>query len=248
MRFSSRATRSRTGKRKYVRKQKRTNRFKALRYVSKGFLNLKRKTNTCYVVPTAIAGVPQAIAGSGVSGSWLTLGTPVAISGSNYDVPFAMEFTMSDIIAYTDITNLADQYKINSVYINIVYNSNVADVNSPASMPGIYYIQDHDDSGVNTVSQTRQRMGLKYKSWGSNRTHVSVGVRPKVAPLIYNGATSGYSVPLTTTWLNCLTPSVPHYGIRGYFTNMYIPSNVDKLNVNLFSFDITYSISAKDFE
>jgi len=214
---------------------------------STGSLTLCRKTNTCYIASSATQGTPLVVAGAGVSPAWLALGTPIPINGSNYDVPFAMEFAMSDIIAHADVVNIADQYKINGVQISINYNSNSADVNGPASMPGIYYIQDHDDAGVQPLASTRARMGLKYKSWGSNRTHVSFTVRPKPAPLIYNsGGVGGYSIPLTTTWLNTLNPDVPHYGIRGYFTNMYLPGAKDQ--ASLFAFDITYSITAKDLE
>ena len=217
--------------------------------LSKGFLTLRRKTAPCYVTNSATAGSPTAVAGSGVNANWLQLGTPVAVNGLNYDVPFSMQFTMSDIIAYTDVTNLCDQYRINNVQVSINYNSNSADVNGPSSMPGIYYITDDDDAGVTTVNAVRQRMGLKYKSWGSNRTHVSMGVRPKVAPLLYGpGGTTGYAIPLRATWINTLSDSVPHYGIRGYFTNVYLPSSTSKDQSVLFTFDITYSVSGKDFD
>lgn len=233
--------RARRARRKLFRKRK------AGRVLGKGGFLLTRKTNRCNVFSTTVPGVIGSAAGTGMSSAWITLGTPELINGLNYDVPFSMEFTMSDIIGYTDVTGIADQYKVNWVKVSMNYNSNSADVNGPASMPGVYYIQDSDDAGVTTVSQVRSRMGLKYKSWGSNRTHLSFVVKPKVAPLIYNGTgTSGYAIPLRTTWLNTLTPSVPHYGVRGYFTNLYLPGV--KEQAVLINFDITYSISAKDLE
>jgi len=232
----------RRGRPRKLRRRRRLRQFK------NGILSIRRKTAPCYLVPTAIAGIPQTINGTGMNSAWLTLGTPVGLNGTNYDIPFTMEFRLSDITGYTDITNLCDQYKINSVKVNIYYNSTTADVNGPASMPSIFYISDHDDSGVVSRDQIRQRMGLKYKQFTSNKPRVSMGVRPRVAPIIYDGATSAYSIPIRATWLNTAYSDAPHYSIRGYFSNVYLPSNVDKAQVSLFTFDITYSVTGKDFD
>jgi len=217
------------------------------RRAKQGFLTIKRKTAPCYLAPSPIAGSPLSINGTGVNINWLQLGTPVLVNGDNYNVPFTMEFRLSDITGYSDIINLCDQYKINSVYVNVYHNSNVADVNSPASMPSIFYIADHDDSGLDTVNNLRQRMGLRYKQFTSNKPRISMSVRPRVAPIVYDGVSDAYAIPTRPTWINSAYSSAPHYSLRGYFSNVYLPANTGQ-QVTLFTFDITYSVVAKDFD
>jgi len=239
----------RTTKRPYVRRKKAFNKHRRARLYKNGILNIVRKTNTCYLANTVTAGIPIAVPGAGMNANWLQLGTAVATNGSNYDIPFSMEFRLSDIVGYADITNLCDDYKINNVKVTIYYNSNVAGVDSPASIPSIFYVNDNDSSEVTTVSTFRQRMGIRYKQFTANKPRISMKVAPKVAPIIYDGlTTNGYSIPLTTTWLNTAFPTVPHYSLRGYFSNVYCPSILDKTQSTLFTFDITYSVTGKDFD
>lgn len=214
-----------------------------------GLLNIVRKTNAAYLLTTNTAGVPQAVAGAGMNPNWLQLGTPGNLNGQNYDIPFSMEFRLSDIVGYADIVNLCDDYKINWVKVTIYYNSNVASVDSPASIPSIFYIADTDSSEVPTVSAFRQRMGSRFKQFTANKPRISMKLSPRVAPLIYSSeGVEGYSIPVSPTWMNTAYPSVPHYSLKGYLTNVYLPSTLDKAQVTLFTYDITYGVTGKDFE
>jgi len=184
----------------------------------------------------------------GVAPDALQVGTAENVYGDVYNLPFTMTFRLSDLIASSDITQLADQYKLNWVKVSINYNSNNADSNSPASIPGMYWIEDQDDATVQNVSSLRQKMGLRYTFWGSNRTHLAAVVQPKPVALLYQDSGTGYQIPLRRTWINSASPSVPHFGIKGYFSNLYLPSNVGKTAFTAMTFDVTYSISAKDFQ
>ena len=227
----------------------RLNRRRTGRYYKKGILNITRKTNVCYLANTVAVGIPIAIAGAGMSTEWLNLGTAIATNGQNYDIPFTMTFRLSDVVNYAEIANLCDDFKINNVKITIYYNSNVAGVDTPASMPSLFYISDDDSAEVQTVSQLRQRMGLRLKQFTANKPRCLMKLVPKVAPIIYDGVTTvGYAIPMRPTWLNTSYPSVPHYSVKGYLSNVYCPSITDKTQSTLFTFDITYDITGKDFD
>lgn len=235
-------------RRKRAKKAKFARRRRARLYKN-GILNIQRKTNACYIVNSSTQGAPVASAGYGMNPGWLSLGTPIQTNGNNYDVPFSMEFRLSDIVGFADIVNLCDDYKINSVKVTVYYNSNVATVDSPASIPSIFYITDTDSSEVPTVSAFRQRMGSRFKQFTANKPRISMKLSPRVAPLIYSSeGVEGYSIPVTPTWMNTAFPSVPHYSLKGYFSNLYCPSNLDKSQSTLLTFDITYNVTGKDFE
>jgi len=74
-------------------------------------------------------------------------------------------------------------------------------------------------------------------------------LRPKVAALVYGDTTtSGYAIPMRPTWLNTSYPTVPHYSLKGYLSNVYCPSITDKTQSTLFTYDITYNVTGKDFD
>jgi hypothetical protein len=236
-------------RRKRAKKAKPFARRRRARLYRNGILSISRKTNACYLLPSPVQGVPNVVAGYGMNPGWFQIGTPNNVNGANYDIPFSMEFRLSDIVGFADIVNLCDDYKINNVKVTIYYNSNVAGVDTPASIPSIFYITDTDSSEVPTISAFRQRMGSRFKQFTANKPRISMKLSPRVAPLIYSSeGVEGYSIPVTPTWMNTAYPSVPHYSLKGYLSNVYLPSTDDKTQVSLFTFDITYNVTGKDFE
>jgi len=225
--------------------------LRPIQAINKGFLYLTRK------VRWGLSGSGGQIAGNvtanipaTTSNYALQFGTPVQIGGSaNYMVPFSMQFCLSDIINYTDVTQLADQYKIIGVKVAISYNSNVADVDSGSAMPYIFYTTDNDDSALLSVQQIKERMGVQSRYYSSSKMVVFINAKPKVAPLIFGSDSTGssaYAVPIKPTWINSEYPSAPHYGVRGFIGNWYLPGS--KETTTIFDFDVTYKVVAKDFQ
>jgi len=214
-----------------------------------GHLILKRKAELAYVRNSAVAGVAVT---TGVVSSMITLGTPEAVTvfnGNYSNVPFTCQFSLDQIIASSEITNLADRYKIKSVSLKWRYNAD--QYTSPvaltlnANQPVINWITDHDDSGVQTVSALRQKMGLKRKVFNANR-EVSLSVSPRVSPAVFNGLTTAYSIPSKSMFINSAYNTVPHYGIKGYLEGMCLETTA---NVNsVFTVDATFVIEARDFQ
>lgn len=238
---------------KYYRKRRVVRRRRPLRknrmmrtknyIVKQGGFVITRKLPLITVTSGAVAGLFTL---NDPTSTCLTLGTASASPGTVglYDVPFSLKFNLTQLQSYTDITSIADQYKINSVLVKLssTYQASTGVGQGPA---WVEYIQDHDDGAVPSISQLRQKMGVKTKYFGPNRNCIKMGVRPRVADEVYNnGVTTGYAVP-RAMYINAEYPAVEHYGIKGILHNMY--SNGSSNQGTIFA-DISFSVSAKDLQ
>lgn len=240
-RLPRRPRRKYLAKRKYVRKVRRG--------PSKGVLKIARKTALIQTYSNSL--VAGTIVKVDPTGTCLNLGTPVAITGTTncYDIPFSMLFRLDQLMNSTDITNLADQYKIQSVKVSLHVNglSNIYLNNAGSTQPWVEYIQDHDDATVPTIAQMREKMGVRTKYFSANRFKISMGVRPRVADTVFgSGVSSAYAIGMRSQFINCTYPNAEHYGIKGVLHNVQLSgtSNVS----SLFDWDVTQYILAKDLQ
>lgn len=181
----------------------------------------------------------------------VTIGTPTESLGTtgtsvSYDIPFSLQFALSQIINHTDITNLADKYRIAGAYVRFFHNHTGSSGLSTASQPFLQYITDHDDSNVPTISQLREKMGVKFKTFKNQSSYVGLKCRPKPTRLIYSTALlNGYETPKYSPYLDVATDGIPHYGIKGVISNMPLPANA---GIEAMKVDVTLLIQAKDFQ
>lgn len=179
------------------------------------------------------------------TGTCLAVGPASASPGSSttFDVPFAMKFSLDQLLSSSDITQIADQYKINSVMVRVSNAYQVATGLATAA-PYIEYIQDYDDATVPNLNIIRTKMGVRTKYFGPLTNKLVMGVRPKWASELYSsGITTAYSP--RQGFLDCNNASVEHYGIKGILHNMALPASV---NSGTFTFDISFSVTAKDLQ
>lgn len=238
-------------KRRNYRKRARKGQVRTKSYImtmpkpaTKGSLNLTRKLP---LITLTSAGTAGFFTLNDPTTTCLTLGTATASPGvtGQYDVPFSFKFNLAQLLSYTDITQIADQYKINSVLIRInsTYQASTGVGQGPA---WIEYIQDHDDATPPSLSQLRTKMGVKNKYFGPARNMIKMGVRPRIADEVFrSGVLSAYAVGPKNQWINAEYPDVEQYGIKGIFHNMF--SNGTS-NQGMLSFDISFNVSAKDLQ
>lgn len=226
-------------KRKAVRRRRYGNRKS-----SNGYLKITRRLPEMWVTNTGVANTPVVV---DTTGSCLQLGAPVANQLGTYDIPFSLQFMLSQLLNNGDISNLCDKYKIKSAYIRLFFNSSNASVGSLYSMPQIYHVTDHDDSTPATPAQVREKMGVRFKTFKNASSYVAIKCNPVPAGNLYQTAvSSGYEVPKVSPWINTAYPSVPHYGVKGVISNMNLPVNTTA-QVG-FKFDISLTLEAKDFQ
>jgi len=174
------------------------------------------------------------------------LGTAVAsIAGSNYyDIPFAMELRLADLQNVSELTGIADKFCIYSAHLRFL--SNPGTYFAGACLPFLELISDNDDAAAPTIAELNQKMGLRTRTF--NRSGMtSTTIYPKPTPQVYDTVLApSYIIPKGRTWLDCATSTVPHYGLKGVFRNMYIPGIAAAQTA--LQMDLTYSVGLKDLQ
>lgn len=165
--------------------------------------------------------------------------------GNIYDVPFALQFRMGDLVNSTELQNVFDKYKITSAKIKVQTTLNIAQQNT-VPLPFIDYVSDKDDWTPLSVSDFREKMGVKTKYFSGNRPAITMGVKPVPAAEVYNSITfTGYAVPGRAPFINMAYPDVPHYGIKGVIRNLYLPANVGEASL---TWDVSLGLALKDVQ
>lgn len=213
---------------------------------SKGYISLTRKLPEIYVRNTGVVGVPQA---NDPTTTCLSLGAPIADAvGGTYTVPFAMKFRLDQLINSTDISNIADQYKIRYAVVRITYQSTQSSVGGNTIMPNIQWVQDHDDANLPTsINELREHMGVKWKTFGFNSI-CKIGVRPRIQDTVggAGGVVQNAIVSKRSMWCNSSFPGVEHYAIKGLLSNVQLAALPATLTS--FKFDVTLYVGAKDIQ
>jgi len=231
---------------RYVLKSKRrrvARRSKRRATGGKGGFRINRR------IPMLAINASQTVVGSfsTTNATVCVLGTPVAAltGGTNYfDVPFALEFHLSDLDTYTDLTSIAEKYRIAGASVKFL--SNPGSYFSGAPLPFIQMVSDFDDAVAPTISSLNQKMGLRTKTF-NNIGMASVLLRPKPSMQVYGSVlTTGYAVPRSAPYLDCTTAVIPHYGLKGVFRNVYAPGTTAAVQ-NLVM-DISLSVNLKDLQ
>lgn len=209
-----------------------------------GYLKVIRRTPEMFITNSSVANTPVVVDSTG---SCLQLGAPVPNQWGTYDLPFSTQFMLSQVLNSSDITNIADKYRIKACYIRLFFNSSNSSVGSAYSMPQVYHITDHDDSTVPTVNQVREKMGVKYKTFKNASSYIGIKLNPRPLGELYKSALStGYSPLKSAPWIDCNNNDVPHYGLKGVLTNVNLPAT--SVAQTGFKFDITLVIEAKDIQ
>jgi len=158
--------------------------------------------------------------------SYRRYGTPstVTLTGAATESDNCDTFAMSNVIGYTELTNLYDQYKIRSVTMkfHLVTNPDrltqpgqnpASDYLAPPNYPKLWWARDYDDSSAVSLATMREMGKAKFKILRPNSI-VSVTIRPAVLTQLYRTeTTTGYS-PSWPKKLDCSQANIPHYGLK----------------------------------
>lgn len=205
----------------------------------RGAVNDERRNFTLAVYNSALGTV--AWEGTNTN-SMLSLGAPVVASGIGYHVPFSMQFSLDQVINYTDFTAMFDKYRIAAVKVTFRYNHNVSTVSGVTSLPSVYAYVDNDDSTVPTQPVVRENMLTREKRFTSSRPSVSWYFRPRP---VMEAFPLSYVVPRRAPFLDAASISTPHYGLKGYFANALLPA---EQRTTVFNVDVTYYIALRHIQ
>lgn len=232
-------------KRRYAKKRQ----LARKKFPRSGVIRLTRMCQEQNVYNTATTAVAQA------SGSVVLIGTPYqtpAFVGSTYyNIPFSIETQLDDLLASTELTQIADKYRINWVKIAIMCTSNTASAGSVAQLPSILYSLDEDDAGIPAsttvgLNLLREKMAAKVKMFKRD-SPLTIFYRPKIVSLLNNAVGVAQSASVSgPRFLDCNSPSIPHYGVKGYLQDVNLASTASVYTQ--FKFNISMSVTLKDIQ
>lgn len=153
----------------------------------------------------------------------------------------ASVFSLSDVPAYTDITNLFDAYKITGIRYRWLINRN-PDLNTTAGYKGRYvrinHVVDHNDSLGTTLAELQQYPNMK-EEWlndAKQRTRWYY-MKPNTLDLGYtSGLISNYAEQYNR-WIGTNDTGAVYYGIKWIYDSLYAGQQLQ--------FECQYYIKAK---
>lgn len=159
----------------------------------------------------------------------------VASTGSGVkSVAIFLNFKLSDVAGYAEFTSLFDRYKILGVQVKFITLTQSNFTSAPAGgagvtgyqIPQITYAPDYDDASSETLAATLERSEAKTRTLIKP---LSVYLKnPKVSSNCFG---SGFYVPpAKSVWVDCVTPDVPHYGLKSHIwiqNNVVAPSQAE---------------------
>lgn len=124
-----------------------------------------------------------------------------------------LSFNVSDLPNYTEFSNLFDQYRIRWVAIRVIPINNVAYANTEGvQLPDVLAAVDMDDATA-PVDLNAMHQYSNCVVFGAMAAPRTIGFRPAIAGVCYQGATAvGYTVR-QNDWVN-MANLVPWYGIK----------------------------------
>lgn len=199
-------------------------------------MTVRRLAAVLYITNSSVAGVPQ-ITGTNTN-TLLSLGVPAASVGPGYNIPFAMQFSLNQLINYAELADVFDQYRILGVKVFVSWQHNVSTGSGTSTIPSLQWYPDFDDATApSSANAVRERMGVITKRWSADRVTQVMSVRPR--PIF----TSGTALVPYGTWFDCQTnPNTVHYGLKGIINN----TSLEALGSNPFSttfrFDVQFVV------
>jgi len=215
-----------------------------------GIIRITRKCPEQNVYNTAVTAV------AATSGSVVLIGAPYqtpAFAGSTYyNIPFSIDTQLSDLLSSSELTQIADKYKINWVKVRMFATSNTASAGGTSQLPSVLWSVDEDDAAIPAsttagLESIREKMGSKLRQFKQNGSAINVFYKPRVTDILAGAA--GVSVAagvVPAPFIDCNHPNIPHYGVKGYLQDVNLASTASVYTQ--FKFDITMSVTLKDIQ
>lgn len=209
---------------------------------NQGYFNINRRLPFISAQATNILGNVSVI---DPTNTCLAVGIPTPVSGGLsglYDIPFSMAFRLDQLVSYPELTSLFDNYRINSVRVDLKAFYNSSSVTS-IGLPWVEFYTDHDDATPPSATVIREIMGTKSRYFSGDKIMTSIYCKPRPNTMVTDAAgTATPAAIMTRQWLDCADPDVPHYGIKGVLHNVYLGGTAGQ---NQFQFDVKVNASFK---
>jgi len=138
---------------------------------------------------------------------------PTVLAKGAVDQGYAVQFEASQVINWSELSALYDQYCIDKVQY-------VWELATPFISNGVYpYVAvapDYTDATAPiSASNVLELAQAKVFQFSPDKTRFAVTLKPKPAMQAFlSGVTSGYAIPSGDTWFASDNSTVDHYGIK----------------------------------
>lgn len=139
-------------------------------------------------------------------------------------------FALSDVPASGEFTALFDQYRINKVQYRFVLRrdpDHATTTNNRGYLFRCMFVVDQDDATAPSNFAELQQYPRAREIWLNDNKPVSrwYSLTPTVVQAIYNGVANAY-VPKSKQWVDVTYPSVPMYGLKMVYDQLYAGTDV----------------------
>lgn len=149
---------------------------------------------------------------------------------------------------YTDYTGLFDDYKIDWIEVQMLYNSNSSAVNSAVNLnlPTVHMVKDYDDSdtsGLASMQQYDSYQVLQFgNSSGSQNGMQVIRIKPRFQAVVQTLAGTAVGLDMSQQFLDCNQPQIPHYGLKFLYDNQNTGANAP---VGFITFYVKYHFKCR---
>lgn len=164
--------------------------------------------------------------------SFSRYGLAETITVSNTEDSSGYSFAFNNMINSSEFSSLFDRYRIDRVVVKLqlitnpsaAATINVTNQTNPNNWyPKVWSITDYDDESAETISQLKERVGVKCKILQPNKV-LTYSIKPAISAQMYKTATSTGYGPKWGQWIDMQDVGVPHYGLKLAFDcNGYDP-------------------------
>ena len=163
------------------------------------------------------------------------------------------EFKFENIINYTEFQSLYDTFKIDYVVVTFQLINNPDSFLYPTGttnnqnltnyFPKLWYLRDYDGGSSDTLTEIKERQGVRYFVMRPNRTY-TVKLKPAVAVQTYRTATTTGYGPKRMALDFANGTNVPHYGLHTVFDTLgYNPVDTQAWKIR---WEVKYYFTCKD--
>jgi len=158
-------------------------------------------------------------------------------------------FWLPSTPGFSEWQALFDYYMINAVKMQIFYTKTVAENSTTVTtgMPVLLIANDFDDiAETMTLDSMNQRVGVRHVQFSADQPNgINHYIKPKPSTVVAQTADDGTvtaanaGVPFGTTWLDCAQSNIVHNGIKVFYDQQGLTTNVALGNIT-FVFDVEY--------
>lgn len=141
--------------------------------------------------------------------------TDQVIQQSVADLLVGTDFRLTEVLGYTELTNLFQEYMITKVEVYFYPKANVQQTTTSAvqdSVPFLYFVFDPNDASAPANLDALRECGNCQLRYGYNKFKLTY--YPRVAQAVYDGAFTGFSTGSRRQWIDTSYPSTRYFGLK----------------------------------